>query len=416
MPRSLPGTTRPRTGCRDADTPSVTNRLPLAPTAFADGITVYHGDAIRVLHTLPDASVDAVVCDPPYAIAPIGHATAGHLIEHGTAAPDQCATCGGSPASGYAICHSCLDGVKADAFAASGMLGQQSQNWNESTTHSRGYADNDNAQFGEWCLMWLRECLRLLKPGGHLVAFGGTRTWHRLAVSAEDAGFEIRDSLAWLYATGFPKSVDVATAIAKRRDRGADSQSKSGSGTVTATPEWNGWGTALKPAHEPIVFARKPLVGTVAENVLEFQTGALNIGETRLAGDRWPSNVFLDSAQAGMLDDVSDGRASRFFWVAKPDQTERVTVAGVSHPTVKPLALMRELVRLVTPAGGIVLEPFAGSGSTVEACLLEGLRCIAVERDATYIPLIKQRIDRRKDPVAAVLTPGRDDAGLFELF
>ena len=129
---------------------------------------------------------------------------------------------------------------------------------------------------------------------------------------------------------------------------------------------------------------------------------------------RWPGNVLLDQSQAAELDRQAGEPASRFFWVAKPAQSERVRVGGVAHPTVKPLALMRHLVRLVTPSGGTVLEPFAGSGTTVEACLLEGFRVIAIERDAGYLPLILQRIDRRLNPVAAV-TRGCDDPGLFDL-
>ena len=251
-----------------------------------------------------------------------------------------------------------------------------------------------------------------------------------------------------------------------------------------ATPDaerWQGWGTALKPAFEPVVVARKPLSGTVASNILAHGTGALNIDgcrvgdghdrasggigavvsdigptgithkESRPEGGRWPANVVLDESQAEVLDQMSGelgrghfperrsgrqeiygggkglpevtghddhatdtGGASRFMYVAKADASERVRVDGIAHPTVKPLALMRWLVRLVTPPGGTVLEPFAGSGTTVEACLLEGFRCVAIEREADYLPLIVQRINRRRDPVAAVKAAG-DDAGLFDL-
>jgi site-specific DNA-methyltransferase (adenine-specific) len=242
-----------------------------------------------------------------------------------------------------------------------------------------------------------------------------------------------------------------------------------------ATPDaerWQGWGTALKPAHEPIVVARKPLNGTVAGNVLRHGTGALNIDgcrvesdgshkvtgtvtkRTTVAGDertgkalgmygagasftptnheggRWPANVILDEDQAAALDQQSGqfagvasgmrqvegpvtftvgeaippkrfergiadfGGASRFFYVAKADSAERPLVNGTAHPTVKPLALMRWLVRLVTPPGGTVLEPFAGSGTTVEACVLEGFKCIAIEREAEYLPLITSRLQQ----------------------
>jgi site-specific DNA-methyltransferase (adenine-specific) len=358
---------------------------------------------------------------------------------------------------------------------------------------------------------WAAECLRVLKPGGHLLSFGGTRTWHRLAVAIEDAGFEIRDSIAWLYGSGFPKSMDVSKAIDKaagaqrtvlgKKDvgpdiRGNNYQADGGARMIAditgpATDEarqWEGWGTALKPAFEPIVMARKPLAEkTVAANVLTFGTGALHIDATRietgdklgggklsgsvLASDgwnrpwmsdadaiaetmrkaaekvavseslgRWPANVTLDEEMAIALDaqapstgasgrasgptltegstSVARGKfngldrpatfhgdplsgASRFFYVAKAPKKERPNVDGVAHPTVKPLALMRWLVKLVTPAGGTVLEPFAGSGATVEACLLEGFDCIAIERETTYLPLIEARIERQKGLVAA---------------
>jgi site-specific DNA-methyltransferase (adenine-specific) len=232
--------------------------------------------------------------------------------------------------------------------------------------------------------------------------------------------------------------------------------------TTPATPEaaeWQGWGTALKPAFEPVVVARKPISGTVAANVLAHGTGALNIdgcrveggpissvaGGTRRSGGimgestplggwepshtgRWPANVALDPSTAAEVDRQSGqttsrkgdpargttkrgmfansefnqvgseyddaGGASRFFYVAKATQEERPNVDGIAHPTVKPLALMRWLVRLVSPPGGLVLEPFAGSGTTVEACIREGVRCIAIEREADYLPLIHARIER----------------------
>jgi len=285
---------------------------------------------------------------------------------------------------------------------------------------------------------WARECLRVLKPGGHLLAFGGSRTWHRLAVAVEDGGFEIRDSIAWLYGSGFPKHR-----------------------------------AALKPAFEPVVIGRKPYKGSLTANEAEHGTGALNIDGCRIAATdkskfpgagyskagttysqdeftrekfstsgvdpnpagRWPANVVLDDTTAEMLDGQSGtltsggsigvqnvpkfggatyndfptnlgeatsrrslgdtGGASRFFYVAKAPKKERPVVDGIAHPTVKPLALMRWLVKLVTPEGGVVLDPFAGSGTTVEACILENLHCIAIEREAEYLPLIQARINRQ---------------------
>ena len=354
------------------------------------------------------------------------------------------------------------------------------------------------------------ECLRVLKPGGHLLAFGGSRTWHRIAVAIEDAGFEVRDSIAWLYGSGFPKSLDVSKAIDKAAgiEREVIGQKITGNArteegwsggqtfvdeTAPATPEaqkWQGWGTALKPAFEPVVVARKPLTGTVAGNVLEWGVGGLNIDGTRIGFvneadkssakpqgktlkhkgwdteswleetkppsdlGRWPSNVMLDEFTAELLDQQSgfskssgvinrwtdgakpfgngaggayesvqgvadSGGASRFFYVAKASKRDRNegldgleeveakrTHSGGAdtrgrpvpknrniHPTVKPTDLMRQLVRLVTPLGGTVLDPFTGSGSTGKAAILEGMQFIGCELTEDYLPIIQGRID-----------------------
>jgi hypothetical protein len=308
---------------------------------------VIHGDCIEEMRAMPDATIDAIVTDPPYGLGFMGKA------------------------------------------------------W-------------DDLPPGE---EWARECLRVLKPGGHLLAFGGSRTWHRLAVAVEDAGFEIRDSIAWLYGSGFPKSHNVGKALVKA---GADE-----------AEQWQGWGTALKPAFEPVVVGRKPLNGTVAANVLAHGTGALNIDGSRtgtesftahgggVTGDhrvyngdrkngqgipalerganprvgRWPTNVVLDDSQAAEL-----GDPAKFFptfrYESKAPKRERPVVDGVAHPTVKPLGLMRWLVRLVTPPGGVVLDPFAGSGTTLEAAKLEGFAAVGIEREAEYLPLIDARLTR----------------------
>lgn len=393
------------------------------------------GDCLVELARIPDESVDSVVTDPPYGLEFMG------------------------------------------------------KGWDKYTP----------LDFELWCAKWAAECLRILKPGGHMLAFGGSRTWHRLAAGIEDAGFEIRDSIAWLYGSGFPKSMDVSKAIdkaagatrevvsegkpVKRMIPGAD-QNRTGSwikdngrefvptATVAATDaarDWEGWGTALKPAFEPVVVARKPLgEKTVAANVLAHGTGALNIDATRIesggvtgssssAGQgsgkpsqsgvpfvggivsaahelgRWPANVALDESQAAALDAQAPktgaaakasgptlrgrhdtavaygarnglegepafhgdtGGASRFFYVAKAPKSERPVVDGTAHPTVKPLALMRWLIRLVTPPGGVVVDPFAGSGTTLEAAYLEGFESIGVEMTPEYWPLIAARIER----------------------
>ena len=388
--------------------------------------TIHNGDCIQVMNAMPPESVDAIVTDPPYGLGFMGR--------------------------------------KWDSLPPS--------------------------------LEWAEACMRVLKPGGHIVAFGGTRTWHRLAVAIEDAGFEMRDSLAWLYGSGFPKSHDVGKAIDKlagaEREvvgpyvRLGDSKPYAvnssasveiknartmGDITAPATPEaaqWDGWGTALKPAFEPIVLARKPLAEkTVARNVLEHGTGAINVDACRIGTDentsrppaivqstsapfgaglamggrghasgRWPANVVLDEHAAAWVDEQSgvsksgartptggvregdvyglghktsgintfassEGGASRFFYTAKAPKRERPNVGGVQHPTVKPLAIMRWLIRLVTPPGGVVLDPFAGSGTTVEAAIIEGFTPVGIEMETDYLPLIQHRIDRQAGTLTA---------------
>lgn len=306
--------------------------------------------------------------------------------------------------------------------------------------------------FQQWTAQWAAEAYRVLKPGGYLLAFGGTRTYHRLAAGVEDAGFEIRDCLLWLYGSGFPKSLNLKG-------------------------EWEGWGTALKPAVEPIVMARKPLIGTVAENVQRYGTGAININATRVGTEerfnnpggistangvygirfgniegntvngRWPANVLLDEEAAAMLDEQSgesvsqaammqagpesegwglhtrqpgvrghndSGGASRFFYVAKAARGERnfgldgfnTEVAGTgalrdggreskpranTHPTVKPVALMAYLIRMVARKGSVILDPFMGSGTTAVAAIQEGVAWIGCEREAEYVKIIEGR-------------------------
>ncbi len=383
------------------------------------------GDCQETLRSIPKRTVDAVVCDPPY-----GLSFMGKDWDHEVPGPDY----------------------------------------------------------------WRRAYVRL-KPGGYLVAFAGSRTYHRMACAIEDAGFEIRDQLMWLYGSGFPKSLDVSKAIdkaagavrevvgydatkarpnkenfAKRTDRqpsaGAVEGWKDNGATITApstdaAKQWEGWGTALKPAHEPIVLARKPLSeGTVTANVLRWGTGALNVDACRIGGTpplcwpkargmgylskgkyesptsslvpsakgRFPANVALDEAAAEQLDAQSGqlksgsnntrrregqfgagdsqhgglgkagdvqtsygdtGGASRFYYCAKATKADR---AGSMHPTVKPVALMRWLVRLVCPPGGLVLDPFAGSGTTGQAALAEGMRVILCEREELYCTDIRTRL------------------------
>lgn len=477
-----------------------------APYWRGDHVTLYLGDCAEILRAWPDSSVDAVVTDPPY------------------------------------------------------ELGFMGKTWDKT---------GDAFKHQAWA-----ECLRILKPGGHLLAFGATRTYHRLACAIEDAGFEVRDSIHWIYGSGFPKSYDVGKAVdqaggsspaeqsavlraareragltrdqvaamvgcttssvrdweegrargagrpvehivpsAQYRARLADllgytaderaiagvRTDRRGDGTVIGlghsgveyggpvtkeAARWDGWGTALKPAHEPIVLSRKPLLGTVVETVLEHGTGALHIGACRVpptgesrprvdeasqerrytergstnlaalpgvrGGDpagRWPTNIVLshpprvvdgevvgDACASGCVEGCpareldrqggarksgkleprhkrtaprlghggaygDEGGASRFFptfrYEAKAPAHERPRLPdGTTHPTVKPLALMRWLVRLVTPPGGTVLDPFAGSGTTGEAAVREGARAILIERETTYAELIKARLSK----------------------
>jgi site-specific DNA-methyltransferase (adenine-specific) len=503
-------------------------------------VEVLHGDCVELMRSMPDSSVDAIVTDPPYELGFMGKA------------------------------------------------------W-------------DGAGIAYSVTMWA-EALRVLKPGGHLLAFGGTRTYHRMACAIEDAGFEIRDSIHWVYGSGFPKSLDVSKAIdkvngeggralkftgwmrmtgltARRLDEltgtnmgghyiaaksqpaiptaemwavirphcgevpewvdeliarveaerevvgqrdvpvghsfagpvyGGDSSTKEVNVTAPATDEarkWEGWGTALKPAHEPVVVARKPLSGTVAANVLEWGTGGLNIDGCRVGTDggttrgdgggslspqgafttgheverlnagRWPANVVFDRTAGEALDRQGGerpsageytnslsrpegpwapfggtaktgktrrsntyanetGGASRFFtqadwsdddwpfvYQAKPSRKERnagldglpkqegagsyefrrdASLDGKQtapksnvHPTVKPVALMRHLVRLVTPPGGTVLDPFAGSGTTLVAAILEGFNTIGCEMTDEYLPIIEARVAWAQQQAAA---------------
>ena len=254
---------------------------------------VLEGDSLRVLKAVPDCSMDAVVTDPPYAIARTYDVTS-QFQDVTARGSDPCTVCDEETCNrGFTACSRCIEALQVDAFERADMLGQQSANWHEKATHSRGYADNDPHQLQEWVRLWAKECLRVLKPGGHMVAFGGTRTWHRLAAGVEDAGFEVRDSLAWLYGTGFPKSVDVEEAVWKEvRRAGPEVDLPTG---VSAA--FRGWETALKPGHEPIVLARKPLVGTVARTALAHGTGGLNVGACLGEDGRWPSNLLLDQSQ-----------------------------------------------------------------------------------------------------------------------
>jgi len=357
------------------------------------------GDCLEVMKTLPDNSVDACVTDPPYGLKFMG------------------------------------------------------KKW-----------DYDVPTVEQW-----KEVYRVMKPGAFLLSFGGTRTYHRMVVNIEDAGFEIRDQIQWLYGSGFPKSLDIGKAIDKAAgaEREVIGKNPNGFGpnngaslthnmkehpnlTSPATPEaiqWDGWGTALKPANEPICLARKPLSEkTVAANVLKWGTGGLNIDgcrvgteehivgmkgrkadfwaiaknyqEEKIVSGRFPANVIHDGSDevVGLFPDTGNnsrvrrgqydggcfggglkqddtehndsGSAARFFYCAKASKAERGE--GNNHPTVKPLKLMCYLCRLVTPPGGTVLDCYVGSGTTGVAAQIEGFEFIGIDKD---IAIATRRIE-----------------------
>jgi len=341
---------------------------------------------------------------------------------------------------------------------------------------------------------------QLLKPGGYLLAFSASRNYHRMAVAVEDAGFEIRDQIMWIYGSGFPKSLNIGMGVDKKQgndrvavgertrnvkpfddDNGWNSNNTTGNHIYTkGNSEWEGWGTALKPAHEPIVMARKPLEGTVVDNVLEHGVGGINIDECRVGKEileeqiagrsnkigtferkdmitpkregRYPANVMHDGSD--VVNDIfpnskgssgngnakvgetskgaiplrrgeaplynDEGSASRYFYCPKTAKSERnqglvefddkqyshdgrkksienpyqrnKSISKNSHPTVKPVELMKYLCRLVTPKGGTVLDPFMGSGSTGMAAKDEGFDFIGIEREKEYFEISEQRI------------------------
>ncbi len=363
---------------------------------------VLYGSCLDRLKEIPDGSIDAVVCDPPY-----------HLqsIVKRLGKPDA------APIN-----------IKETGVYARASRGFMGQTW-------------DGGDIAFKTDVW-RECLRVLKAGGHLVAFGGTRTVHRIACAIEDSGFEIRDMISWLYFSGFPKSLNIVSQL-------EDSDSIF----------WSGYGTALKPAQEPAILARKPIeAGSIAKQVLATATGAINIDGCRFAygdpcwvgpqenygrsasrsdgsmanvrigggvpiGDnrqnvnyanklgRWPANIYqcakpsraekeqglehLEPTTGAEAVGRTDGSAG----LNNPRAGAGRTAAEIRniHPTVKPLKLMRWLVRLVTPEGGTVLDPFAGSGTTLAAATLENRHSVGCELTADYLPIIHGRVQWARD-------------------
>ena len=379
---------------------------------------IVHGDCLEELKKLEDNSIDAVVTDPPYGLSNTKPAQVADVLKAW---------------------------VTGDTVSVPAKRG--------------GFMGKDWDSFVPPPAVW-EECMRVLKPGGHMAVFAGARTQDLMGLSIRLAGFEIRDTLGWIYGSGFPKSMDVSKAIdkaagAEREVVGTRKKLDSygqqagnnvyGGGpnhdglqeiTAPATPEakqWDGWGTALKPAIEPIILARKPLDGTVANNVLTHGVGGLNIDACRVGSDggtrkgtfpkgksegiygdgingaceiqdigagRFPANVLLDEHAAAEMDEQS-GNSSRFFPVfkyqAKAPKKERPVIvredgSKIQHPTVKPLELMSWLVTLITPPGGVVLNPFSGTGTTLQAARDKGFDAIGIEQDADYIKLIEKRL------------------------
>lgn len=406
-----------------------------------------NGDCLEIMPTLTENSVDAIVTDPPYGIGFMGKAWDTFGQEY-------------------------LQREPAYRAERAGLYDQ---------------SVNANRNFQTWCAQWSTAAIRIAKPGAFMLVFGGTRTFHRMISGIEDAGWEIRDTMMWLYGSGFPKSLNIAKAIDKKNGhthsgRHGDSKKRNakcntcGHWNISGCPctcprpndqlisvqaqQWSGWGTALKPAWEPIIVARKPLEGTVAENVLKWGTGAMNIDASRIGSDqiekgragrtapqfsenayangngyegrnapagisigRWPANIILDDEAGTMLDGQSGiskstggrignllggiavpkadaikgdpgfgdtGGASRFFYCAKASKSERGE--GNNHPTVKPVSLLNYLTKLVCPDGGLILDPFMGSGSTGIAAQNIGCGFIGIEREKSYCDIANSRL------------------------
>jgi site-specific DNA-methyltransferase (adenine-specific) len=343
------------------------NREQFIKEEILNKATLFNGNNMDALKSLPDNSIDSIVTDPPYGLSFMG------------------------------------------------------KKW-----------DHDVPSVEFW-----KEIFRVLKPGGHVLSFGGTRTYHRMVVNIEDAGFEIRDQIMWIYGSGFPKSHDLGKSTKKMG---------------VETSQWDGWGTGLKPANEPICVARKPISEkNIAENVMKHGTGGLNIGESKIGNEvrtvpvhsndlkddktlfglhktiqhervettegRFPSNVIVDDSIGQSM-----GEQGKFFYTSKASKKERnlgldefadqkiegrdkgqdgrsvpykmgIAERKNIHPTVKPVDLMRYLIKLVTPKGGVVLDPFMGSGSTGIAAMIEGFNFVGMEMDPDYFQIAKKRIE-----------------------
>lgn len=333
-------------------------------------VILHPGDCLEVSDTLPADHFDAVVCDPPYHLLSIVK-----RFGKSNAAPAQEGRDGGNARASRRFMGKDWDG---------GDVAFRPETW--------------------------AKIARVLKPGGHLVAFNHSRTFHRMAVALEDAGLEYRETLAWVYGSGLPQNHPVDKGLAK----------------IGATAEeiaaWEGWGTVLRPSFEPIALVRKPLSeSSIARQCLATGTGAINLAATAIPNldrprqsdqdpipTRYPGNLIHDGAPEVLarFPVQADGlSASRFFYCAKANAKDR---RGSDHPTVKPQALMEWLIRLVAPKGGRILDPFAGSGSTGWAAAALGVHCDLVERDPEYQADILRGIDALAASVRAPSDPAPD--------
>ncbi|MBC9927394.1 site-specific DNA-methyltransferase [Leucobacter sp. cx-169] len=362
-------------------------------------VTVLHGDCVTRLGELPDNSIDAVVTDPPYGLAKITR-------------------------------------TMTERAVTEWVSGNRTF-----TPDGRGFGGAGWDRFVPPPAVW-DECLRVLKPGGFLLSFAGTRTQDLMGLSLRLAGFEVRDEISWMYVQAFPKTMNLQLTAEKQGFE---------------RPEYGALGTALKPAHEPILVCQKPVDGTVVGNIETWGTGALNIDASRIPttdklaggsmstgkqmsgawrrpwmeGDegraaarartelsvakaetlgRYPANLIFDEPAGALIDSEAGRPISKMFFAAKPEKSEKPYVDGKTHETVKPLALMDYLVELVTPVGGVVLDPFAGSGTTAESAIRRGRRAVVVEREADFLPYIEQRIQRVRASTPAPETAGKSAA------
>lgn len=413
---------------------------------------LYKGNMLDMREVLEPESIDSIVTDPPYGLTSI-------VKRFGS------------------------EDAKPAGEAKDGSFARLTKGFMGKTWDGSGIEYNIEA--------W-RRCYEVLKPGGYLLAFGGSRTFYRIACAIEDAGFEIRDTVMWLYGSGFPKSMNIGLAIDKKNGIESEIVGTGKSGTTSkgfndyqykidagiystsgeyeikkASNKWNGWGTAIKPAFEPVIVARKPFKGSCVDNVIKYGVGGVNIDECRIGNEtikdgRFPSNVIFtyddndfeevcgglpnggkngsiskrykmnnqvygEYGECNTWDAYNDnGSAARYFYCAKASTRDRdeglenmlsqkcndgrnkpidnafqrgETLRKNTHPTVKPTDLMQYLVRLVTPEGGTVLDPFNGSGSTGKAVMYENkdrnknYKYIGIEMTEEYLPIAKARIE-----------------------